>query len=143
MTRLTHSQGNLSQRRRNTLERVDDMSAKDTTVSGRTLFVGLGEILYDIKFPVGFSTKPIFHPGAELDAGFSPVSTQFPTLGAFVVAWDVKNKVEGAFDGYYVGCTVALTITGSTGQQSWFHWSFRGTAIRNPVILGGQVDDVL
>lgn len=143
MTPIRPSQTNMAEQRRRRIERTDDMSVKDTASSGRTLFQGLGEVLYDLKFPVGFSTRPIFTYGAELDDGYSPVGNEFPYINAVIVAWDVKNRVDGAFDGYFVGCTIAITVGGSVDQQTWLHWSFRGAAIRNPVILSGQTDDVL
>lgn len=122
--------------RRRTVDRIDDMSAKDTTAHGRTIISGLGQILIDLVFPVSFSNKPIFTYGADLDD--QPPQTlldgRYPKLNATVVEWTTIRKATGAFDGYYIGCKVALFVEGGSSlQKIGFNWAFREIAVRNPI----------
>lgn len=123
----------VSERRRRDVDRVGDMTAKDTTISGRQLILGAGESTFSVVFPVTFSHRPLPHFDPELDENTSPVAGTFPGLDACVTGWDVINKVDGAFDGYFVGATVSVNLRGDTDQAAWVWWSFRGTGLRNPV----------
>lgn len=131
------------ERRRRDVERVNAMSAKDTTASGRVLVVGTGEMTVDILFPVSFSNRPFFTYGQVLDEDEGPVqelvSGRFPKVDATVVAWNRIREVPGAFAGYYTGCTLACVIQGGDAEQRlWIDWQFRGVAIRNPILTGAD-----
>lgn len=123
----------VGERRRREIDRVDDMTAKDTTVSGRQLLAGPGEAIFDVSFPATFAQKPTPHFAPELDVGLSPVTQFFPGAQACVVDWNKIKEVEGAFEGYYVGATISVLVFGDDNVRIWLHWSFRGTALRNPV----------
>lgn len=123
------------------LTRINDMVPKDTTLSGRRLLSGTGEVSLDVVFSVLFSGRPAFYFGGELEAGHSPIAGRFPTISAVVVAWVTEKSVEGAFDGYFKGCTLAIKTEGQVDQLLWLHWHFRGTGLRNPLLTTGGIDD--
>jgi hypothetical protein len=134
MTQPNPFQIRIGETRRRGVERVDDMSAKDTTVTGFSAIDGVGEALVEVLFPVAFGQKPVFAFGGELDETTPTVVLgQFPSYSGVVVSWTVVNKITGAFSGYYTGCTIAVVVGGLPSQKSWLHWSFRAPAIRNPV----------
>lgn len=129
------------ERRRRDVERVNAMSAKDTTASGRVLIMGTGDCQVEVLFPVSFSNRPFFTYGQELDEEEGPrqevVPGRYPTVDATVIAWQTVRAVEGAFDGYYTGCTLACHVGGGNSEQRlWVDWQFRGVAIRNPISAG-------
>lgn len=131
---------NMAERRRRAVDRIEDMTCKDTTLSGRHLVSGVGELTFDVVFPVTFSVRPTFHYGAELEEGNFPVAGVFPGARACVVGWEVVGKVDHTFDGYFSGATIAATTYGDDGQNVWIHWSFRGTAMRNPINVIEDID---
>lgn len=131
----------ISERRRRDVERVNAMAAKDTTCSGRVLIEGTGDCQVEILFPANFSNRPFFTYGQELDEEEGPmqevVPGHYPKVDATVIAWNTVRAVEGAFAGYYIGCTLACHLEGgSTDQRIWIDWQFRGVAIRNPIGAG-------
>lgn len=133
MTATPFFQQSMSERRRRNVDRINDMTAKDTTISGKTLLIGPGEATFPVSFPVSFTQKPVPHFDPELDAGLSPVSQQFPGLRGCVVAWETFGAIEGVTEGYFTGATIAVTVYGDDNVRLWCHWSFRGTGLRNPI----------
>lgn len=135
-------QQGVGERRRREIERVDDMTAKDTTVSGRHLISGLGELLFRADFPVTFAKRPVPSFGGELEEGEILVTGAFPRAEAVVSSWQIKGAIEGAFDGYYVGAWIACTtFGGSSLQKIWLNYSFHGVALRSPVNITEDIDD--
>lgn len=130
---ISFHQQRIGERRRREVNRIDDMTAKDSTVSGRELIFDIGQVTFQVSFPVTFTEKPVFHYGWELDAGQSPVDQSYPGGYAFVYNWTVVGQVEGAFEGYFTGATIGALVLGTAQQRLWLHWSFRGTGLRNPV----------
>jgi hypothetical protein len=124
----------LAEARRAQIAWVQDASIQDQTVSGRNLIEGLGTSLFHVNFPVLFSSKPFFAPGAVLDPR-NPFATVAATLrwSATVAGYDVVGAIEGAFDGYFTGAWISAWISGVEGQLTWIDWSFHGPALRNPV----------
>jgi hypothetical protein len=124
----------LNEARRAQLYRVADAATQDGTVSGKNLIHGLGKTFFHVDFPVMFSGEPVFHYGTVLDP-----RNPFAVLGgsfrctATIAGFDVDGKIDGAFDGYYTGATIASFVDGTEGQLTWVHWSFHGPALRNPV----------
>lgn len=143
---INPSSRGISERRRQNINRVDDMTTKDTTVSGRYLISGIGEVAVDILFPVAFGQRPIFTFGGELERTDPPqpvIHGSYPKVHAVVASWTVVREVKGAFDGYYTGCTVAVTIEGFATQTTWFDYNFHAPAIRNPVTYEDNTDEAL
>lgn len=140
---ISFYQQRIGERRRREVNRIDDMTAKDSTVSGRELIVDIGQVTFPVTFPVTFTEKPLFHYGWELGDGQSPVDQSFPGGYAFAYQWSVVGRVEGAFDGYYTGATIGALVLGAPGQQLWLHWSFRGIGLRNPVKPDDLLEDEL
>lgn len=134
---------NMAERRRRAVDRIEDMTCKDTTISGRHLVYGAGELSFDVLFPVTFTQRPVFHFGAELDEGSFPVSGAFPGARACIVGWKVTGKVDNTFDGYFTGATIAATTYGLVSQNIWLHWSFHGTAMRNPINVIEDIDGAI
>lgn len=131
----------INERRRRDVERVNAMVAKDTTATGRILIVGTGDCQIEILFPVSFSNRPFFACGQALDDEEGPeqevLAGHYPKLDATVIHWNKVRAVEGAFAGYYIGCTLACHVDGSgPDQRLWLDWQFRGVAIRNPIAAG-------
>lgn len=143
MSATPYFQQNISERRRRNIDRIDDMTAKDTWVSGRQLVHGTGEVTFDVVFSVTFAKKPFFHADGVLADNFPVVAGAFPHVGASVVGWNIKGRVEGAFDGYYIGATIAAKVFGADDQQMWIDWSFHEIGLRNPVHVTEDIDDVL
>lgn len=135
-------QQGIAERRRRDVNRVDDMTAKDTTVTGRHLVSGTGNVLFRADFPVAFSKRPFPSITGELDLGQELVTGAYPTAGGVVSSWQIIGAVEGAFDGYFVGAWIAVTTTGGTDtQRIWINYSFHGEALRSPVKVTENLDD--
>jgi hypothetical protein len=128
---MTIQRRGISEQRRMDVKRQDDSTPKVTRVSGRVLIQGVGQILTDVNFPVWFSERPIVSFGCELDENFQPVTGSFPTADVCVVNWTKENSSQG-FEGYFRGCQLALTVTGSADQQLWVHWTMEAKALRGP-----------
>lgn len=131
----------INERRRRDVERINAMTATNTTATGRILIMGTGDIQVETLFAVNFSARPFFTYGQELDEeegeAQEVVPGRYPRLDATVIAWNKVRAVEGAFAGYYVGCTMACHVEGSgVEQRLWLDWQFRGVAIRNPIAAG-------
>jgi len=141
---ISFFQQSIQERRRREVARVEDMTAKDSTVSGRHLIMGTGQVTFDVTFPLTFNEKPLFHYGWELDVNQYPVDQAFPGGYAFVYNWATVGQVDGAFEGYFTGATIgALVFGASNDQRLWLHWSFRGTGLRNPVKPDDLLEDEL
>ena len=133
----------LTERRREDLQRIDQMSVKVTRVSGRVLLIGSGEATVDIPFPVYFVERPIFGFGGEMDDNFRVEALSFPTISAIVVDWVRVKAIENVTPGYYESATVAAVTTGQSDQQIWLHYSFEAQAIRNPITTATTLEDTL
>lgn len=113
--------------------RVDAFLIKPTSVTGRELINGVGEVLVDVSFPVWFTERPNVSFGGELDTNDSPTDTQFPTVSVVVVAWQMK-KEERLGGGYFIGCNLAVVTGGRKDNRIWVHWRAEGAAMKNPAV---------
>lgn len=129
------------EQRRADLERIDAMSVKVTTLTGRVQLIGQGELSIDIPFQYLFSEKPVVTCGIELEENHSPLTGFFPQHHIGVAGWDRVGEVDGAFDGYYRGMTLEVWIAGQEGQVLWVHWIAIGKALSNPVSNIGALND--
>lgn len=143
MSDTPYFQQNISERRRRNIDRIDDMTAKDTWVSGRQLVHGTGEVTFEVVFSVTFAKQPFFHADGVLADNMPVVAGVFPGVRACVIGWNIKGRVDGAFDGYYIGATIGVTVYGADEQQLWVDWSFHQVALRNPVHVTEDIDDTL
>lgn len=133
----------LMESRREDVKRIDAMTVKVTRVTGRVLVVGSGEVTVNIPFAVNFTEKPVFNFGGELDDNHRATAGRYPTVSGVIVGWEVVKEIEGATDGYFVAADIALVTTGQDDQNMWFHYSFEGKAIRNPLLDIEGTDDSL
>lgn len=133
----------LMENRRETLRRVDAMTVKVTSVSGRVLINGTGEITVEVPFPVHFAERPIFTSAGELEVNNTATAGSYPGLDAIVVGWLKDKEVPGVTEGYYVGARIATKVRGSAGQRLWLHYRFEAKALRNPMNSFGGLDQAL
>jgi hypothetical protein len=121
-------------------ERIQDMLVTPSTVHGRVLVIGTGEISVPIPFAIVFSERPVFTFGGELEVNHHASAGSFPTVSGVVVDWDDRGARPG-WDGRFHGATVAIVTTGQDGQNMWFHYRFEGKALTNPLNTVDSADD--
>jgi hypothetical protein len=126
------------ERRRDDVERIDDMRVKATDVSGYVLLahgadVTTAEATVDLDFPVTFTEKPVFTFGGELDKNHRALAGSYPTISAVIVNWEISGEIDGATEGRYIGASIACVTSGQAAQNIWLHYSFKGKAMRNPL----------
>src|SRR5690606_6232292 len=122
-TRMAHKSSNQAQ--------ADEFASRVFTVSGERLVDGIGEVVVDVNFPVSFTQKPLMQYGSELDANQTVSDGSFPTVGVTVLRYNIKR---GDLDQlYYIGATLAISITGSSSQKTWLHYHVSGKGITNSI----------
>jgi hypothetical protein len=132
----------LLEQKRYSVQRIEAMTVRPTRLQGRTQILGVGEVSFDVEFPVKFVEVPILSFGGELDKTSVVTATTFPTISVCVIEWENEEARLGD-DGLFVGATLAVVTGGNPGQSIWVHWTFDGKALRNPVDSIEGVDDVL
>lgn len=116
-------------------KRLNAMAAQTYTQTGRALIIiPDGATACEASFPVTFwnvfTDQPAFTSGAALDDNQPLTSGSYPTGNACVYTW---TTLENASPGKsYTGATLAVVVTGESGQRVWVHYSFTGTALSMP-----------
>ena len=121
---------------------VGAVSVGTTRLQGRTQVLGVGEVSFDVDFPIKFIEVPHLSFGAELDKTSVATATKFPTVSVCVTDWRNEDQSLG-HEGLYIGASLGVVVGGQAGQAIWVHWTFDGKALRTPLATKEGVDDVL
>lgn len=122
-------------------DRINEMTPKVTRYQGRLLIISPGEHSLIVNFPVKFTERPFVAFGLEFTDTSWPTAFYYPDHTSAVASWVQEGEVEGAHDGYFVGCTIAVKIKAPEGTQFWLHYTFDGKALRNPLNRSDSLDD--
>lgn len=138
MATIPYRQRPVAEKRRDNIERIEQMTVQITDYFGHVLIVHdanttTGEATVDIEFPVVFTEKPVFTYGGELDKNHRATAGSYPEITAVVVDWNTVGAIEGVTEGRYVGATVDTVTKGQANQNILLHYSFKGKAMRNPL----------
>lgn len=129
----------LSERRRDAVALGEDMTVKVTRYQTRVL-TSVGESTVDVPFPIMFTQEPWFSFGFVMDDNQPVTAGEYPFGAATVTRWIKEREIEGAFEGYYTGCTLVFSVSGPADARVWMHCTFDGKALRNPLASAGDVD---
>lgn len=118
-------------------DRIEEFLTKNTSVFGRVLVKGAGEVVVTVDFPIWFIERPNFSFGGELAEGDFIKEKSFPTVSGVIEEW-VMKKEQRLGGGYFTGAKIIVVTTGKIDQNVWLHWRFEGKALSNPTILEDQ-----
>lgn len=130
-----------NEQRRQDLMRIEAMAVQPTFLNGVVKVQGSGEVTSDLTFPIRFVEKPTFTFGGELVSGHSPGEGIYPVVSGVIVGWDLDQPAEHVT--HYLGTSIAIVTIGKEDQELWFHFSFFGRAMVNPVQPDQLLDDPL
>lgn len=91
---------------------------------------GTGEVDHDISFPVPFVDMPVVLGGGALQEGETLHAGQYPIISATPASWSVRELPGGSR--LYLGCRLAIVVTGHDRMQSIATWMAIGPALVNP-----------
>lgn len=123
-------------RRRSVLDEKHGQIAGDGSVCGFVELSDVGEALVDVNFPYTFLEEPVPTFGYVFGASSWPEDGQFPLYGASVVQWTMNGR-------HYVGATLAISVSGSSGQEGKLSYRFEARSFANPVGGVTRVTDPL
>lgn len=109
---------------------VSQMAAQNVPIMGEIMLTGIGEVAYDISFPVRYKNKPVIQCNGELVSDLQDGA--FPTLNCLPCLW--IQEEEPPFKRYYKGVKLAMVVTGDPGQKIIANWSANGIAYMNPLV---------
>lgn len=111
------------QRGRATVERVEQVSAKDTWVTGSVFIEGIGESVVDITFPLLFGEEPLpILGGGVLLADAAPQRYNFPTVQMMVVQFHTSGP-------HWTGAQLSVVATGRADQKIRATFAFVGLGL--------------
>ena len=111
------------------VEGLNDVAGGITTLTGEFLLKSSGEKKIVLNFPVAFTDKPILGFSGEIPEGDEIVDGDFPIVSAIVSRWITRENPP--FARTFVGCELAIVVTGPSTQKMIFFWSMSGNTIVN------------
>jgi len=110
-------------------EGLQDVAGGPTTLTGEFLLKSAGEKKVTLNFPIPFTEKPILSFAAEVPEGDELADGNFPTVSAVVSRWITRENPP--FSRTFIGCELAIVVTGPSTQKMIFYWTMNGTSITN------------
>lgn len=112
-----------------TAEGLQDISGGATRLTGEFLLKSSGEKRVSLNFPVAFTDKPILTFSGEIPEGDVIVNGDFPMLSILVSKWITRDVPP--LSRVFIGCELALVVTGPATQKMIIYWALDGNTIVN------------
>ena len=112
-----------------TAEGLQDISGGATRITGEFLLKSSGEKRVSLNFPVAFTDKPILTFSGEIPEGDVIVNGDFPMLSILVSKWITRDVPP--LSRVFIGCELALVVTGPATQKMIIYWALDGNTIVN------------
>lgn len=112
-----------------TAEGLQDIAGGSTRLTGEFLLKSSGEKKIVLNFPVAFTDKPILTFSGEIPEGDVIVPGDFPMLSVLVSKWITRDVPP--LSRVFIGCELALVVTGPSTQKLIIYWALDGNTIVN------------
>jgi len=130
------------EQRRGVVERGQALASRVHRLQGFLDLVGTGVATFDIAFPVRFLEMPAMTSGFSLADGEVVDVFSMPSVSIGVASWKLLRPIATVT--YWVGATLAITVTGRNAQKLTAHWQAEGKCLRGPTTDStGSVDGEL